>query len=1196
MMAAMAGKQLGDRRVRLSDAQRRAVEWGDGPLMVLAGAGTGKTTVVVERVAHLLEREPDLAPESVLVLTYNVRAAAELRERLERRLGVERASRLAVHNFHSFGYRLLRDHRAEAGLAADADLLDGVGQRLLLRELRPRLAHLLYHNVATNPGFVLGGFADMISRAKDELVTPAEFAAHVGARKDAFAVRHGVDAYEAALDSLRERDARRSMWPVRDVRRALLSGGDREADRAADRAARREASGIGYAVPWEQLDLAQQDLAEGLKATFLRDAEAYEVLRLAEEAEVYGLYQHVLAQRGQLDFGEQMLRAIALLQERPNLLVRAQRRFRHVLVDEFQDANMAQILLLELVGRGPGKPDNVVVVGDDDQSIYRFRGASYAAFERFRERFGQPPAWDPARAAQEVASVPLLENRRSSGRILAASSRLIGHNAARLKRDHELVPTLAPGHPVQVVVASGEEDEAEAIVEWLRGTFEALPEPRRWSDLAVLYRRHRHRDLIVDRLRRAGVPHTVVGATGLFLQPEVRDLEAALRVLADPDDSTSFARLLTAGPWRLDAVELLAMRRAAGFDARPMLPVARELLGAGNGGEGDATDGGAAAGPTLRAKLGRLFGVIEDLLPRAMREGPQTMLEELVVRMSLLHDLVAVGTPDAQRQALSVARFMRFAADHQRTHPRDSVADFVTWLDLYQEVGGDLDLDVPAATAADGVQLMTVHQAKGLEYRAVVVPRVVEGQFPDSRGERQLLPLELLKQRPPEQFQVDEERRLMYVAMTRARERLLVTTVEEPGGQLRPSRFVGEVAPGAGETDRGAAWRGDAASGTPDDVAVTRRAAGPEAEVEHEGPADGAVALERLMPVPAAFERRHAMRRRAVELIGLLEQLDPADADGRAALAAELAAVAADAAGAAEEARRDGVDPLTLRVLARHAPAGRVLLQLAPHDGPYSHSAFETYRQCGLRFAFQRVYRVPVAERKGFLTYGSAAHAAFEAFAIARRDAQAAGEAPPGFEALRRAFDEAWAPESHADRQEAEHYRQRSETLLRRFYETELASLDGVVAVERGFAFELDAGEGEPPVRVVGTIDRIDRLPDGSIEVIDYKTGYAKGQADVDRDAQLSTYALALARGAVADDATGVPLPAPSRLTLFFTEAGLKRSTTRSPEQLEAHATELVALARRIRDGDFTAQPEARRCSWCDYRRLCPSRAGATEG
>ena len=642
-----------------SPAQRAAIEWGDGPLMVLAGAGTGKTTVVVERVRHLLDRDRTLTPENILVLTYNVRAAGELLERFEGALGVERASRLWVHNFHSFGYRLLREHPAEAGLNSAAGLLDGIGQRLLLRDLRPRMSHFLYHRLERNPLPTLGGFADMISRAKDELVTPAEYADFVARRKEAFAFRFGSDAWDEALDTLREREAANSLGPIKQVRTEFAKGGDQAAERRADREARRAAGGTGYAESWKTLDDGQRDLADGLKQTYLRDAECFDVLRLQEEAEAYALYQEELARRGALDFGEQMLRTIQLLTERPNLLLRYQRQFRHVLVDEFQDANMAQIAILELVGRGPDKPDNVVVVGDDDQSIYRFRGASYAAFSRFEERFGQAPTWDAGRPSQAVEKVSLLENRRSVGHVLTAANRLIANNHARLKVDQPLLPTRDKGATVEVVVAADEQDEADAIVERIRETYEALPEPRSWSDIAVLYRRHAHREHIVERLRRSGIPYVVVGATGLFLQPEIRDLEAAMRVLADPTDSVSFTRMLTSGPWRLDAAEILRLRRTAEFDGRPMLQAAREAL--------TADEQAVPAG--LRAKLVRLFGCIEELIPRAPREGPLVLMEEYVVRTNLVHDLIVTGTPEAHRAVLNIARFLRFAADHQTSRP-----------------------------------------------------------------------------------------------------------------------------------------------------------------------------------------------------------------------------------------------------------------------------------------------------------------------------------------------------------------------------------------------------------------------------------------------------------------------------------------------------------------------------------------------
>ncbi|MGZ6340803.1 MAG: ATP-dependent helicase, partial [Candidatus Limnocylindrales bacterium] len=960
----------------LTEEQEHIVRWDGGPLMVLAGAGTGKTTVIVERVRHLLATEADLLPEHVLVLTYNVKAARELVERFERALGPEVAGRLWVQNFHSFGHRVLRDAAAEVGLPERVEVLDSVGQRLFLRELRPGL-DLLYHDRGGDPYAQLGHFADLINRAKDELVTPAEYRDLAVERRRGFEARHGMGAYDQTIAGLRMRGDLRAARQVQRAFAAAAAGSLATAAAtaaaapaatrskvatAAGREARREVRGDGYAGYWTDLDPQQRQLADGLQATFERDGEALDVRRLLEEAEVYAAYQEALAARGALDFGEQILRVIALFETRPNILRRYQRQFRHILVDEFQDANMAQILLLELLGRSPDRPDQVVVVGDDDQSIYRFRGASYAAFRQFKDRFERPPAWDSQRTTTRIGTVEtrdLLRNRRSTGHILTAATRLIEKNAGRLKEGRRLRTVRPDGGPVELVYAGDPADQATAVVDWIQQVAATLPprlelpdgssRPRRWSDIAVLYRKHQHREAIVERLREAGIPAVVTGGIGLFVQPEIRDLEAALRVLVDPEDSISFTRLLSAGPWRLDAAEILRLTRAAAHDRRPVSEAAREIRRAGEllvdvveevGDDGLGTPAAPAELPhrhrlerlddLLRAKLERLLDCLDALAPRANREGPFTLLDEYLVRTSILRDLLAVGTTEAQKTVLAVARLLRFTAGWQRERPLGSLADFIAYLDIYQQVGGDPDVEPGGQVEVEGVQLMTVYQAKGLEFEAVVVPWLTEGQFPDERKEQLLIPVELLKQTPPDEFVVAEERRLGYVAMTRARSRLLLVAVD--GVRERPSRFAEEIAPGGRAAARipgpTASDGGVPAEGSPTeavlatgaryrvahrgDVTVIDRAAD-EAEqgsLQREPPplaadADAIAArtearLERLLPVPAAFERRFALRRRAVELIGALEQLAAGDEAGRARLLDELVAVAADAAHAAE--------------------------------------------------------------------------------------------------------------------------------------------------------------------------------------------------------------------------------------------------------------------------------------------------------
>ena len=350
------------------------------------------------------------------------------------------------------------------------------------------------------------------------------------------------------------------------------------------------------------------------------------------------------------------------------------------------------------------------------------------------------------------------------------------------------------------------------------------------------------------------------------------------------------------------------------------------------------------------------------------------------------------------------------------------------------------------------------------------------------------------------------------------------------------------------------------------------------------------------MPVPEPFERRYALRRQAIELMGTLEQLDPDDRAAQEAVISELVTVARNAAGAASEERLLGIDPLTLRVLASHSPAGEELLKLVELPRTFSHSQFYVYRRCHLQYAFEKLYRIPSVEQKGYFEFGTVVHSAFEDFVKSARAARAAGEELPPFEQLQQAFDEHFDPAAFADTTQAGSYQKRSRDALRSFYERELRSSAEAVALEQYFVLELDAPDGGQPVRVNGVIDRIDRHPDGSIEVIDYKTGRPKSQKQVDEDDQLSTYALALAHGVVVDDVSGESLPPASKLTLYFTESDTSVSTTRTPEQLEAHASELARLALAMRAGDFAAMPDYRTCGWCDFSRVCPSRYQAPAG
>ena len=1147
-----------------------------------------------------------LLPEQILVLTYNVKAARELQDRLDVTVGPTVRARMTVSNFHSFCHQVLSDAAAEAGLPANPEVLDGVGQVLLLKDLEAELG-LIYHSLR----WAAGGFVKFINRAKDELVSPADFEAFAANERAVFEARYGP--YPAALAAL---EAQGNLKPPRDVRKeyarlrqyeraeergeAELPEHSPDPNRKAELEARRTVLGTGAVQGIGHYSPAQQLEIEALAASYVKDGAALEVLRFDELARVYRAYQAELVHRGQLDFGEQIAAVTKLWKVRPNLLRRWQRQFRYVLVDEFQDANVAQIELIELIGRTPDRPDNVMVVGDDDQSIYHFRGASSAAFKEFKARFSRPAAHDPAgRRPAPPVQLKIEQNFRSVPEILASANRLIAHNLGREEPDKRLTTRRPSGEPVEVVVCAGPEDEAVAIVDAIRALATRAGGPPAWSDVAVLYRKHKHRNEVVARLRDEEIPYTVVGGLSLFETPEVRDLEQSLRSIANPHDDVALVRMMSAGPWRLDPLEILEISRMAHFDRRHLIDVCREVVASGQVtvervGESREQIQPATQSVTVQAdtqaKLRRLLETIDELAPQTWREGPFTLLERFIERTGQILDLIGTDTRESQRIAVNLASFLRFASEWQAAFPAGHLKQFVDYLDAYQEAGGELPTSVELSEDVEGVRLMTVHQAKGLEFATVIVPRVLEREWPSSAMGGDFFPIDLLREgRPSAEFNVEEERRLLYVAMTRAMDRLVITT--HGGPTLRshagPSPFVAEL-------------RGDGLAGAADPPDIrsidrTANAAGidesPAIEPEEEDTAlDPALertlaAVRQVLPMPTKRERRLALRLRATELLEMLEGTDPADPESAAArerFTGRLADVGRSATLSADESRALGLDPLTFESLAVDRAAGANLLEVAPLPPKFSYSQFSTYEECPLRYAFSHVYRIPTEQTAGYYAFGSIAHGAFEQFTKERRERLARGEPPPTEADLERIFAAQWKPTEFGDRTTEAEYQRRVGNLLERFWAGEISTTSQAIHEELAFDLALDPGDGSPAVMIGGKIDRIDRLPSGGIEVIDYKTGRTTSQKDVNENLQLSVYALACR--------DALNLGTPERVTLYFTESSIRMSTVRTDAQLDAARAELIERAARIRTGDFAATPSRRACERCDYAAICPSR------
>lgn len=670
----MASTFLPAAKIVPDEHQKQAIEHIDGPMLVIAGAGTGKTTVLTQRVANLI-REGHARPDEILALTYTENSAAEMMGRVRSELKGAAIDGLQACTFHAWCNGLLQRCGAGFGVLDDKDLW--VFLRKRIRDLR--LQHFVR---AANVGQFLDSLLDFMRRCQDELVGPAEYARYVG----------------------------------------RLERGEVPLPRVASSK--------------KQAELENSGIME----------------RCREIARVFATVENMLQEKNLGTFGHMIARAYRLLKDDAALLDEERCRTRFALVDEFQDANFAQVEILSLLA---GTAANVFAVGDPDQAIYQFRGASSEAFTLF------------ARSFPATRVVVLGKNRRSLTPILRCAFGIVNCNPPVFGQGLPRKETSIPYR--RTPLESLRDDEASAsgktaansaplveIVTWGDKEVEAVDVARRiqkkrrdkaqrctWSDFAVLYRQHNHRDELVRELAERGIPFAIEGLDVLDT-PEVRDVVACLTAAVFPNDAASLFRVAALLRFGVNAIELRAAMRA----------VRRQEL-------------------DLRAVLGRLAGgaaVLESVEKAHRAVNNDGARADVAVNAVLEHFGLQRSTP--------VVAFVKFV-EAWHTKPiaeTGSPSEFLEYLDYFVQARGAIALP---RTTDDAVQLLTAHAAKGLEFRHVAVLRGSSTSFPSSYREPLVaFPPELLRSdassSDDKTLHEEEERRLFYVAMTRAKDTLAI--------------------------------------------------------------------------------------------------------------------------------------------------------------------------------------------------------------------------------------------------------------------------------------------------------------------------------------------------------------------------------------------------------------------------------------
>ncbi len=666
---------------QLNPQQQQAARHQKGPMLVVAGAGTGKTQVITHRINYLINRLK--VPHSqVLGITFTEKAAREMEQRVSDLSG-KYILDVNITTFNAFGNELLKRFAFDLGLGADIQLMNTTQQIVFLREHIEQLG-LNYYAPVTNPESMLAELIKYFSKLKSQLITPDQYKRFVA-----------------------------------KMARAVSS-----------------------------------------------DSEAIEAERHQELAKAYQGYQQLAKKQGLIDYDDQIYLAVELLERRANVRARVQSEITYLPVDEFQDTNKAQSVLVDLLAEDD---HNVMVVGDDDQAIYKFRGAALANILEFKQRY------------PDAKQLALVQNYRSSQAILDSAYQLIQHNnpdrlEARYKIDKHLKGQFV-GKPPQLKSFLSLEEEAA----WIAGDIKRrLKAGQPATEIAVLLRKNSQARVLEKYLQDQGVDFLVIGQNeDLYRQPQVKLVLNFLRAIVDPGDSESLYHLLVSPVYELAPAQL----RRLVAQARRRQQSLEEALA-----EADE--------PAIATALEQIESWRNQLSKLSVGQLSYRFLED----SGYLHALIskAKDDPDLDQGVADLNQFFTTLLDFERIAQDSSAAGYINGLPALLGSGERLAIEDLPEVFGEKVRLLTVHKAKGLEFETVYLFDLTQGTFPARpHGGSLEVPEELS---PPasslgDNPQLQEERRLMYVAITRAKKDLIMSYSIDHGGKQpkKPSRFIGEA-------------------------------------------------------------------------------------------------------------------------------------------------------------------------------------------------------------------------------------------------------------------------------------------------------------------------------------------------------------------------------------------------------------------
>ena len=964
----------------LNEEQKKAVVYGSGPLLIIAGAGTGKTTVVTERIKHIIAA--GLAkPQEILALTFTEKASREMEERVDTVVPYG-YTQMWISTFHAFCERVLRQEAIHAGLNPAFRLLSDADATMMVKK------HLFsfdlnYFRPLGNPNKFIAGMLQHFDRLRDEDVSPNQY------------------------------------------------------------------------IDWVRAKSKEQRLKS--------EEEKLDLQKYKELAGAYQKYQELKQKEGVMDFADLIASTLELFRTRKNILAQYQNQFKFLLIDEFQDTNIAQNELVVLLA---GKSKNITAVADDDQSIYKFRGAAVSNVLAFRKHF------------PKTAIIVLSQNYRSTQAILDSSYRLIQHNNPdRLEVKEGINKKLTavrgvPGELVSFIHADRVENEAEEVARMLN----EKKEKYEWKDFAILVRANNHAEPFVRALSRAGVPYQFLGPGQLFRQPEIKDLIAYLKVLANFEDNVSFFRVLSMEYFDISSRDISAVANVTRRSALSLFEACEIVVGK----RAKENIRMPLVSVATHEKLGQMVDMIHRHLTLLTKETAGQILFYFLQDTGMFKSILEYKVPIDERKANNITKFFNKLKTYETEHEDASVPAVLDWIVLSMELG-----ESPVATSSDwtdinAVNILTVHSAKGLEFPVVFLVNLVAARFPTiERRETIPIPESLIKEQLPEgDYHIQEERRLFYVGMTRARDVLYITAANYYGEAKREKKLSPFIAEALGEH-----------------VSVSQR-------------------------INVSQEQQLSLLnwQKGEEIV---------------------------------------------------QPVSKLMVEYL------SYSQIESFLLCPLHYKLRHILGIQ-SQPSPALSFGNSVHMALKDFYQLKKQGKKVTK-----KTLVELLDKNWIGEGYTSKQYETAMRRRGSGYLEEYFDRAYEPRVTPLVLEQPFTVPIKA-RGRT-IKIGGKIDRVDQLPGGRIEIIDYKTGRVPSKREMDTSLQLSMYAIAATEVAV------LPFgkkPEDVVLSLYYFDVQEKISTTRTSEQLTAEKEKIISVAGDIEASDFRCSGN-QLCTACEYQLFC---------